>query len=292
MTGTSFHKEESVGIVVDVVERVACAGIPTVIHDKEACFFVIVLCIKHTIAVCNAEIAVIVLILRKLRCDRNRLEAVSVRLPVIDISIFLSPVICSRRCVTAAPIVVWGKLLPTGLIIIPIDELIFIIEDFFKQIFRIAVELPIVNIIVIGIEIIVISTEERPQLVGIEVIHRIKVIDRGASPHPFIRGIGEITRICSESSKTALPVSRTAYLANLLIEVIGKFRVVFLRFTQVIVLRCVCAERKTAVRGSRREQHRDNTEYKQYHNDRYRQTKKELFDLALIDILHEFPRCL
>ena len=176
-----------------------------------------------------------------------------------------------------------------GSIIVVVHELILIIEDFFKQIFRIAVELPIVNIIVIGIEIIVISTEERPQLVGIEVIHRIKVIDRGASPHPFIRGIGEITRICSESSKTALPVSRTAYLANLLIEVIGKFRVVFLRFTQVIVLRCVCAERKTAVRGSRREQHRDNAEYKQYHNDRYRQTKKELFDFALIDILHEFP---
>ena len=135
-----------------------------------------------------------------------------------------------------------------GSIIVVVHELILIIEDFFKQIFRIAVELPIVNIIVIGIEIIVISTEERPQLVGIEVIHRIKVIDRGASPHPFIRGIGEITRICSESSKTALPVSRTAYLANLLIEVICKLRVVFLRFTQVIVLGCVCSEGETAVR--------------------------------------------
>ena len=92
----AVHKEKCVGIVVDVVERVACAGIPAVIHDKEACFLVIVLCIKHTVAVCNAEIAVIVLILRKLRCDRNRLETVSVRLPVIDISIFLSTVICSR----------------------------------------------------------------------------------------------------------------------------------------------------------------------------------------------------
>ena len=64
MTGTSFHKEESVGIVVDVVKRVACAGIPAVIHDEEACFLVIVLRIKHTVAVCDAEIAVIVLILR------------------------------------------------------------------------------------------------------------------------------------------------------------------------------------------------------------------------------------
>ena len=49
------------------------------------------------------------------------------------------------------------------------------------------------------------------------------------------------------------------------------------------------AEGETAVRGSCREYHRKYCKCKQYHNDRYRQTKKELLDLALIDILHEFP---
>ena len=86
-----------------------------------------------------------------------------------------------------------------------------------------------------------------------------------------------------------MPVSRTADLAYLLIEVIGKLRVVFLSFGEVIILSRISAEGETAVRGSCREYHRKYCKCKQYHNDRYRQTKKELLDLALIDILHEFP---
>ena len=73
---------------------------------------VIVIRIKHTVIICNADISVTVTVLSDLGSVRYRFETVLVRLTVIDICVLFGSVICTLVSCTAAPIVVRVKFLP------------------------------------------------------------------------------------------------------------------------------------------------------------------------------------
>ena len=119
-------------------------------------------------------------------------------------------------------------------------------EDLVQQILCIITITPIPDVAVaVCIKVIVIGTQERPQLVHIEIIDRIPVVDGRTSPVPVVGIVFQITFVCSESGKTVFPARITAHFQDLFIHVVGKLGVIFFRFRQVVVLRRICAKDKT-----------------------------------------------
>ena len=89
-------EEKSSRIVVNVVKRFTVTGVIPVVTNIEARQSVIVIRIKHTVVIRNADISVAVTILSYLGSVRYRLETVLIRLTVIDICVLFGSVICSR----------------------------------------------------------------------------------------------------------------------------------------------------------------------------------------------------
>ena len=193
--------------------------------------------IQHSVVRIDADVTLAVKILTEFRCVGDGFETIFVWSAAVDKGVFFCSVICAGFCISAAPVVVVGKFLPAGFIVIPVDKRIFCIEYFCQQILCITSITPVLDVaIVIRIEIIVVGTKERPQLVHIKIIDRIPVINGRTPPIPIVGIVLEITLVCSESGKTVFPVCITADFQNLLIHVIGKFCVILFRFRQVIIL--------------------------------------------------------
>ena len=244
--GVALHEEKFLCIVVDEVKRFFCAGIIAVIHNHESCQSIVIVRIQHSVVRIDTDVTLAVKILTEFRRIGNRFETIFVWSAAVDKGVFFCPVICAGFCISAAPVVVIGKFLPARFIVIPVDKRIFCVEYFCQQVLCITSITPVLDVAVaVCIKVIVIGTQERPQLVHIEIIDRIPVINGRTSPIPIVGIVFEVTLVCSESGKTVFPVCITADFQNLLIHVIGKFCVIFFRFRQVVVLSRICAKDKT-----------------------------------------------
>ena len=244
--GVALHEEKFLCIVVDEVKRFFYAGIIAVIHDHEAGQSIVIVRIQHPVVRIDADIALTVKVLAQFRRIGNGLETIFVWSVAVDKGIFFGSVIRTGFRTSAAPVVVVGKFLPAGFIVIPVDKRIFCIEYFCQQILCVTAIAPILDVAVaVCIKVIVIGTQERPQLVHVKIIDRIPVINGRTSPVPIVGIVFQITLVCSESGKTVFPVCITADFQNLLIHVVGKFCVIFFCFRQVVVLSRICAKDKT-----------------------------------------------
>ena len=246
VSGVSIHEEKCLRIIVDEVKRFFCTGIIAVIHNHESCQSIVIVRIQHPVVRIDADVTLAVKILTEFRCIGDGFETIFVWSAAVDKGIFFRSVIRTGFRTSAAPVVVIGKFLPTGTVIVPINKRIFCIEYFCQQILCVTAIAPILDVAVaVCIKVIVIGTQERPQLVHIKIIDRIPVINGRTSPVPIVGIVFQITLVCSESSKTVFPVCITADFQNLLIHVVGKFCVIFFCFRQVVVLSRICAKDKT-----------------------------------------------
>ena len=159
--GISIHEEKCLRIIVNVVKRFFCAGIIAVIHNHESCQSIVIVRIQHPVVRIDADVTLAVKILTEFRCIGDGFETIFVWSAAVDKGIFFRSVIRTGFRTSAAPVVVIGKFLPTGTVIVPINKRIFCIEYFCQQILCVTAIAPILDVAVaVCIKVIVIGTQE------------------------------------------------------------------------------------------------------------------------------------